>query len=195
MSTTLAQLREKVRQRADQEHSDFVTDAELDAYINNSYTELYDIIVSKHEDYFVEEYVANADSEGHVVVPPDFYKLVGVDFYNNGDYFALKKWMFADRNKVQRTNLVLAYGYTILKYRLINNTVRMLPKDAAQDKQFKLWYVPSVAPITESNPLPAYNGWDEYIIIDAAIKCFPVTIRESISRHINDSFLHCLFLY
>ena len=39
---TLAQLKELVRQRADQQHSEFVSDSELVSYINNSYKELYD---------------------------------------------------------------------------------------------------------------------------------------------------------
>ena len=53
----LNDLRLKARQRSDQVNSQFVTDSELDGYVNNSYSELYDIIVSRYDDdYFLTSY-------------------------------------------------------------------------------------------------------------------------------------------
>ena len=47
-------LRDEARQRADQVNSEFVTDSELNGYLNNSWSELYDILVSKYQDdYFL----------------------------------------------------------------------------------------------------------------------------------------------
>ena len=51
---TLAELREASRQRADQENSQFISDSELNSYINQSYFELYDILVQSYgDDYYV----------------------------------------------------------------------------------------------------------------------------------------------
>ena len=47
---TLTQLIAAVRQRADFVNSQFVTDAELTSYINQSYFELYDLLIQKYGD-------------------------------------------------------------------------------------------------------------------------------------------------
>ena len=51
----LSDLRTLVRQRADQENSQFVTDEELRQYINRGYAGLYDMLVTNanSEDYFL----------------------------------------------------------------------------------------------------------------------------------------------
>ena len=46
MTTTLANLITAARQKADMINSTFIQDAEWTDYINNSYAELYDILVS-----------------------------------------------------------------------------------------------------------------------------------------------------
>ena len=52
----LSQLQLEVRRRSDMENSQFVKDAELTNYINQSYTELYDLLVSIYEDYYVTDF-------------------------------------------------------------------------------------------------------------------------------------------
>ena len=54
---SLSDLRTLVRQRADQENSQFVTDQELRQYINRSYCELYDLLIpnANSEDYFLND--------------------------------------------------------------------------------------------------------------------------------------------
>ena len=51
---TLLNLRTAVRQRSDMVNDQFISDSELTSYINQSYFELYDILVQKYGDnYYV----------------------------------------------------------------------------------------------------------------------------------------------
>lgn len=63
------------------ENSQFVTDAEIDRYLNESISELYDLIIEQAgQEYFLETYgfstVANQDT---YLLPADLYQLKGVD--------------------------------------------------------------------------------------------------------------------
>lgn len=53
-SRTLLQLREEVRQRADMVNSAFVTNAEIDRCINQSWAQLYDRLLATGEDYYIK---------------------------------------------------------------------------------------------------------------------------------------------
>ena len=77
----LEQLRVACRQRADMVNSTFITDAELNSYINASYFELYDLLVQKYgNDYYVQEYYFNlVGNQSRYDLPEDFFKLLGVD--------------------------------------------------------------------------------------------------------------------
>lgn len=68
--TTLAEL-EGIREQADQQSSQFISDSELTGYINNSYAELYSILVSKFEDYFMLSLDFEIASGNSFTVPSD----------------------------------------------------------------------------------------------------------------------------
>ena len=171
---TLLELRTESRQRADQENSDFISDAELTGYINASYGEWYDIIVSRFEDYFtldVELTIASGSST--LTLPTDFHKLRGVDFkLSNNDFYNLQKFNFNQRNVYSNRNLTrIATNRFNRVYRIIGSSdVQVLPEDNAPGT-YKLWYVPIFTPlVSDSDTVNGYNGWEEYIIVDAAIK-------------------------
>lgn len=68
-SRTLLQLRDEVRQRADMVNSAFVTDAEVDRCINQSWAQLYDRLLATGEDYYIK-YVDITLPAGQSVSPP-----------------------------------------------------------------------------------------------------------------------------
>ena len=57
---TESDLRTRARRRADMENSTFVSDAEIQDYLNSSISELHDFMVKSYEDYFVSEQTYNA---------------------------------------------------------------------------------------------------------------------------------------
>ena len=77
----LAQIRLKAKQRADRVNSNFVTDPEWDSYINQAAFELYDLLVTEYEDYFIAPIPAQFTVNGsQFLYPlPD-----GLITFNNG---------------------------------------------------------------------------------------------------------------
>ena len=53
---TLAQLITRSRRRADQENSEFCTDAEVVDYINEAIAELHEMMVNEYEIYYLSSY-------------------------------------------------------------------------------------------------------------------------------------------
>lgn len=78
---TLLALRTAVRQRSDMVNDQFISDSELTSYINQSYFELYDILVQKYGDnyYVANPYSISTDGSNQLYsLPTDFYKLLGI---------------------------------------------------------------------------------------------------------------------
>jgi hypothetical protein len=58
-----------------------------------------------------------------------------------------------------------------MRYRLNGNNLWLTPIPTA-GQLMQLWYVPSMTQLAADNDtLSTPSGWDEYVIIDAAIKC------------------------
>ena len=63
-SATLLSMTTRVRRRADMENTQFVTDAEIYRYLNDSLTELYDLFVTSYQHYVMNEVVATVVGSG-----------------------------------------------------------------------------------------------------------------------------------
>ena len=170
-NVSLASLRESARQRADQVNSGFVTDAELTNYINLSLTELYDLLVDAYgEDYYTKnppELITTTGLDNYPL-PLDFYKLQGVDLQIDSVTFrTLRPFMMAERNRYRLNG---GWGEQTNMYKINGNRIYFLPLPPA-GKVFRLWYVP-VCPtlVNGTDEFDFINGWEEYVIIDAAIK-------------------------
>lgn len=179
MSTTmtLSQLRTAVRQRADMENTTFVSDSELDSYINQSYFELYDLLITLYEDYYVNApYIFQTDGvTQQYPLPSDFYKLIGVDLGltgNNNAWVTIRKFDFISRNRYVYPQLANTYlGVFNLRYRLVGNTLMFIPVPSGA-QYIRMWYIPRLTTlVAPTDTCDGISGWTEYIICDAAIKC------------------------
>lgn len=173
---TLAQLRLASQQRADMVNSGFVTDAEWNSYINQSYYELYDLLVQKYgDDYFVQTpYQFQTDGiNGTYALPADFYKLLGVDLQlgdSTTGWVTVKPFNFAERNRYAVPNFQSFYGVTNLRYRVRGNQIWFTPLPSG-GQRFQLFYVPRLTElVSDSDVADGVDGWLEYVICDAAIK-------------------------
>ncbi len=174
---TLAELRTATRQRADMVNSQFISDSELNSYVNQSYFELYDLLVQKYgDDYYVASpYVFTTDGVNNFFsLPSDFYKLLGVDLAlsnTNDSFVTIRPFNFGDRNRYAVPNFQSFYGVTNLRYRLKANQLWLTPIPGANQK-IQIWYVPRLSTLTsDTDTCDGISGWTEYVIIDAAIKC------------------------
>lgn len=173
MSFTLAEMKTQVRQRADMEKSTFIKDDELKNYINGSYAELYDILVSRFEDYYsqVSPFTLTSVSNSQSV-PADLYKVRGVDFQlTSTDWVTLRRWNFDERNRIARTTTRALRGIADRQYRVMGKNLTILPVDKAPGN-YQLWYIPRFTPLNlDTDVLGDVLDFAEYIIVDAAIKC------------------------
>ena len=175
---TLPQLRTASRQRADMVNSTFVSDSELSSYINASYFELYDLLVQKYgNDYYVTEY--SFQLQGNVSrypLPPDFFKLLGVDLQISGGpdgYVSLRPFMLAERNRYSTANVQTWIGVTNLRYRISGNELWFTPSPQS-GQTIRLWYIPRLAELVDSTtpvPLPPNlpNDWFVSIGVNSTV--------------------------
>jgi hypothetical protein len=185
---TLSELMLAVRQRADMVpngytpaltgNNFFVTEPELISYINQSYFELYDLMISCYgANYFVKAPPYTFATDGttsQYPLPADFYKLLGLDLQlgnSNQSLVTIKPFEFIDRNRYAVPNFQSFYGVTNLRYRLNGNSLWLTPTPA-QGQTIQAWYVPRLVTLaTLTDTADGISGWTEYIITDAAIKC------------------------
>ena len=190
---SLSQIRLAAQQRADRVNSQFVSLPEWNQYINQSMYELYDLMVTLYEDYFISTPVSfQADGStflfelpngvatfqngvsGADFVPRPFYKLIGVDLaLNNANnaYVTINKFNFADRNRFVYPNTASTiYGVFNLQYRLLGtNKIEFIPTPSA-GQTIRLWYIPRLQTLLKDTDITemGISGWIEYVIVRAA---------------------------
>ena len=179
-TTTLQNLIDRVRQRADMEGSTFVTDAEVIGYINVAMAEIHDILVDRYEDYYVssESFTLPADNPG--TLPNAFYKALGVDFNAGGTTYRLRRFSFQERN-VYNSPAMVAGRVTNTLYAIQGAEIKFIPSPTVSGTA-TLYYVPEAQQFATSGsgfmdvtvvttaPAVAF-GYEEYVVVDAAIKC------------------------
>jgi hypothetical protein len=173
MAITLADLRLQAQQRADMENSNYVGVTEWNVYINESYSKLYDILVSAYEDYYTKDPVSFTIASGNTyTLASDFYKLRGLDRSVDG----ADGWQtvhplgsFIERNR--RNILMRSFvGWIDINYKVVGNKLYMYPEDRATGN-YRYWYIPRYTPLaSDSSTLGDVLDFQEFIIVDAAIK-------------------------
>lgn len=166
---TLAELRQACRERADMENNSFISDDELIRLINSSITEFMDILISKDSaHYYLNSQDINTQSGvGDYNLPTDFYKLCGVDLYRSPDSpMALRPLMWHERNYNRYPGPRMPYD---IRYVMIGNVIRFVPVPTGVYR-ITLHYIPLSILLTEDDDtFNGYNGWEEYVIVRAAI--------------------------
>lgn len=210
---TLGQVRLAAQQRADRVNSNFLTQSEWDFNINQSYFELYDLLTTVYEDYYVAPALMLTTDGVTNLYPlpngqnfnqaPSFYKLMGIDcgLDNSGNaWVTLKKFNFIARNRYVYPNISSTFlGVFNLQYRLLGNNIELIPTPSA-NQILRIWYVPRLdVLLKDTDIVDGVSGWTEYIIVDAAIKALQkeesdVTIlmaqKQALIKRINDSAMN-----
>lgn len=170
----LSTLKTRARQKADMVNGNFIKDPELLNYINEAYFNFYDLIVRSFEDYNLLGPVSFSISSGSSTysLPAAFYKVAGVDrSLGGGDYYGLERFEWSKRNSYNRSSYYLPSLRTKkLRYRITGNDLRIVPEqDAPGD--YRLWYIPTPTALADdADEIMGYNGFEELIVIDTAIK-------------------------
>lgn len=199
---TLGQIRLAAQQRADRVNSNFVTKPEWTSYINQSLYELYDLLITVYEDYFIAppiQFVSdgvtyqyplpngvisfmNANNPSQTVIPQPFYKLLGCDLALNnaaGAFVTINKFNFIDRNRFVYPNTASTiYGVFNLQYRVMGNNIQFIPTPSA-GQAIRLWFIPRLTELLQDTDTTTsgISGWIEYVIVKAAF--YALTKEES----------------
>ena len=200
----LVQIRLKAMQRADRVGSNFVKESEWNSYINQAMFELYDLLVTEYEDYFIApipaQFTVNGSqflyplpdglitfhngldqSQPDFVAPP-FYKLMGVDLALNNatnGYVTLNRFNFINRNQFVYPNTASTiYGVFNMQYRVMGSNLEFIPTPSA-GQQIRLWYIPRLQELLRDTDITTtgISGWIEYVIVRAAY--YALTKEES----------------
>lgn len=122
---TLSQLRDEARRRADMVNSTFVSDTEINDFINESLLELYDILTQKFADEYFHTFCSFpiGSTTNIYPLPGDYYKMKGVEIAaggGNNRFVTLTPYMFNERNR-------FAYNTTQLPSRTVR--IRYVPRN------------------------------------------------------------------
>ena len=188
---SLGQLRLLAQQEADRVNSNFVTLPEWNNYINQSAFELYDLLTTVYEDYYLApaaqfqtvgstaQYslpngvLSFTDEAGASYVARPFYKLLGVDLSLGvaNSWITLHKFDFIGRNQYVASNNTNSFaGVFGLRYRVMGDKITLIPVPAG-NQTIRLWYIPRMTQLLkDTDILDGVSGWTEYVIVDAAIK-------------------------
>ena len=173
---TLGDIRTQSQQRADMVNSGFLTTTEWNQNLSSSYKELYDLLIQKFgNDYYVQTpfSITTDGVNDKFALPVDFYKLLGVDCSVSGStqsFITLKPFMFSERNRYAVPNFQSFYGLTNLRYRLLGNNLFLTPLPTA-GQLLKVYYVQRpVDLLLDTDTMDGVSGWEEYVIVDGAIK-------------------------
>ena len=174
--TTLGAIRLAAQQRADRENNNFVGTAEWNAMINSSIKELWNILVTSFEDYALSSssFVTDGASDTYPL-PADFFKLRGADWARTPGQpqssTTLTRFNFGERNRnAVGFSVMIGYGFVVPRYHVEGNTVRLIPRPSA-GMTIQLWYTPRLADlVNDSDVLDGVSGWEELVIVDAAMK-------------------------
>jgi len=179
--SSLGDLRLRAQQRADRVNSQFVQLPEWNYFINQAYYELYDILITVYEDYYVAPrlIIQTTGAQSYALpngqnysAAPALYKLYGVDCgldSSTNAFVTLKKFDFIERNRFvypQLTSNLL--GVFNMRYRLVGNNIMFIPVPSGA-QYFGLWYFPRLTELLkDTDIMDGISGWDQYVIIRAA---------------------------
>lgn len=168
-TSTLSQLIAEVRNRGEF-LIEYFSDEELAGYINESIAELYDLIVSVCQDYYLSSASISvvAGTQAYSL-PSDFYKLLGLDYVrSNSERVTLRRYMWAERNDRAAMSLSAPEG---TRYRVMGSSLYLEPSPSWAGT-LTLWYIPAPARLTiGTDTFDGISGWQEYVVLDACIKC------------------------
>jgi hypothetical protein len=202
--TSLAAIRLAAKQRADRVNSNFVSDPEWNTYINTSMYELYDLLITVYEDYYLATPVQFPTNGNQFLYPlpdgttiftnfltqqpfaaPALYKLQGVDLAlqntapSANAFVTVNKFNFIDRNRFVYPNTASTiYGVFNLQYRMMGSNIEFIPTPSA-NQNIRLWYIPRLTNLLKDTDTTTtgISGWTEYIVVKAAY--YALTKEES----------------
>ncbi len=155
------------------ENSTLVSDLELNDYINESITEWRDLIIEHQgpEIFLTSATVTTASGTVSYALPATFYELIKVVVNLGGpDKTQLEPYGIDDHD-IATSGSGWSWSSSVPRYRIIGDLIYFAPIPNAV-RTVTLWFVPTFARLSaDADTLDGFNGWEEWVVLDAAIKC------------------------
>lgn len=162
-SRTLGDMRSDVRLRADMPGNQFVSDTEINEYLNQSLAELYDRLVKARgqEYYATEQTIATTGVEGYAL-PENHYETLYVELEDGGTRVRLGSYSFHERAALIGTSA--QNPGRPAAFRIIASNITFLPAPTA-GYTIRHWYIPACPRLTnDAATFDGVDGWEEYAI-------------------------------
>ena len=163
-SRTLAEMRSDVRLRADLVGNQFVTDSEIDEYINQSLAELYDrLLGSRGMEYYVLEqtFTTSAGVEKYAL-PANHYETLYMELEYAGERYRLGTYSFHQRARFLGNTAPIVD--VPRAFRLLAGDISFLPVPSSA-YTIRHFYAPTCARLVlGTDSFDGVNGWEEYAI-------------------------------
>ena len=172
-SFTLSTLETRVRTLADQTSTTYTSQAEVFRCISNAYAELYDILLDAQMGSFESTDTITAGTGGthSYALHATYYGTIKVEFQDSSGCLHLLEPI----NVLETGRFAGISNATSVGYRRIGSNLRLYPTPVTGET-----YIHTYAPVpadltTGSDSVDGVSGWEEYIVVDAAIQ---LMIRE-----------------
>ncbi len=158
------------------ESSDFIADSELNTHINNSGAELHECLVDA-ELYSIATQTLTITGAESYSLDAAFFRIVQVVRVDGDVLIPLRPITVR-----QRINYVTTAQPDAEAWLVMGTSIYLYPKPSAGT--YKVLYIPQWTTLSSDSDSVSYpNGWDEYIVVDAAIKC--LAKEESGTDHLQ----------
>jgi len=152
-------------------------DTLLTRWINQSYSKLYDLIISVAPEHFRSSDTINLVSGTYTYALSseiaDFYKGMGADvllesgYYNPmGTFPWEERHIYAGNVTTSRADLLYCY---------MGDKMHLIPVPGwTNTAGIQVWYIPTPTVLVgggSPNTIDTFNSWDEYIVADVCRKC------------------------
>lgn len=174
-TVTLATLRGRVQALGNYENSARFTSSFLNDQINAALGELYELIAATNEGYFdTAATTTTVAGNANVTLPSDFLHLRGVDLQVGGTWIELRQIGIQERNMYQNA------GGQPLAYRVSADVQSgtsqrgglVLYPTPSTTYTLRFVYEPSrVVLSSDSDTIEDFNGWSDYIVTAALLRC------------------------
>lgn len=198
---SLGELRLRSQQKSDRVNSSFVTTEEWNYFINQSYYELYDMLITAYEDYYIAPRLEfQTDGSNQFYDLPNgqnysgalpFYKAYGVDLgldNSTNAWVTLKKFNFIERNRYVYPQITSTFlGVFNLRYRVLGNKIEFIPTPSG-GQTIGLWYFPRlITLLQDTDVMDGISGWESYVICRSAK--YALDKEESDTSKIDEEIL------
>ncbi len=174
-TVTLSTLRTRVREQAEMESSTFCSDAEINRYISSSYTRLYGLLVQADpERYLREETFTGTGSATEFAVGSDYLGTLRIDYNVPGGTKVPLDRIFSKEIAYRTTG---STGVSTAWHPIYNTStpttqkIRLIPTAESGSTYTHCYIVAPASLSADGDLVDGVAGWEEYIVLDAAIKC------------------------